>query len=186
MAIFRIDSNSFLHISLSNAMVSNRNQMEVPMRGFLFAACLASVTAAAAADLRVAFPEGYRAWTHVKSMVIGKDHPLANPFAGIHHIYANAEALQGLESGRYGDGAVLVFDLIEAQTQDGATIEGARKFIGVMRRDAGKYAATGGWGYEVFAGGDATKPLVSDGGAGCQACHTQAAATGFVFSKYRP
>ena len=37
---------------------------------------------------QVDYPEGYRQWTHLKSMVIQKGHPLANPFEGIHHVYA--------------------------------------------------------------------------------------------------
>jgi hypothetical protein len=34
----------------------------------------------------VAYPADYREWVHVKSMLIRPDHPLADPFAGIHHI----------------------------------------------------------------------------------------------------
>jgi hypothetical protein len=40
-----------------------------------------SLTAARGAD-RIAYPEGYRAWTHVKSMVIhDRAHPLFDAFA---------------------------------------------------------------------------------------------------------
>ena len=38
------------------------------------------------ADTAVSYPEGYRAWRHIKSMVILPGHPLADPFAGIHHV----------------------------------------------------------------------------------------------------
>ena len=50
--------------------------------------------AALAAD-PVPYPEGYRAWTHVKSMVIEKGHPLDEAFGRIHHLYANKQAMQG-------------------------------------------------------------------------------------------
>lgn len=44
---------------------------------------------------QVAYPEGYREWRHVKSMVIARGHPLFDAFGGIHHIYANPPAVKG-------------------------------------------------------------------------------------------
>ncbi len=35
---------------------------------------------------QVSYPEGYRQWTHVKSMVIQTGHPLFDSFGGTHHI----------------------------------------------------------------------------------------------------
>lgn len=119
----------------------------------------------------VPYPEGYRDWTHVKSMVIEPGHPLANPFEGIHHIYVNASAREGLRNGTYPDGSVLVFDLLETVRGDAAVSEGGRKLVGVMVRDAARYAATGGWGFEGFAGNSRSERLTDDGGAGCYACH---------------
>jgi len=54
-------------------------------------------------------------------------HPLANPFQGIHHVYANDKALEGLKHGDYPDGAVLVFDLLDYQEKDHALTEGKRR-----------------------------------------------------------
>ncbi|MDH3497294.1 MAG: cytochrome P460 family protein [Gemmatimonadota bacterium] len=133
----------------------------------------------------VPYPEGYREWTHVKSMVILDGHPLADPFAGIHHVYANARALEGLRTGSYPDGAVLVFDLLEAAGGEAVYTEGSRKLVGVMHRDAGQYAATGGWGFEGFAGDSRTQRLTTDGGASCYACHQGQAVKGYVFSAWR-
>lgn len=133
----------------------------------------------------VPYPDGYRDWRHVKSMVILPGHPLADPFAGLHHVYANDEAGEGLQSGAYTDGAVFVFDLFAAESADEAIVEGPRKLIGVMRRDAERYAATGGWGFEGFAAGDPGKRLTADSGASCFACHEQAAGTAFVFTRPR-
>ncbi len=60
----------------------------------------------------VDYPEGYRAWPHVKSMVLQQGHPLFDTFGGLHHIYANAKALEAMKAGKpYPEGAVLVFDL---------------------------------------------------------------------------
>lgn len=66
----------------------------------------------------VPYPEGYRNWTHVKSMLIEPGHPLENPFQGIHHVYGNAEAIQGLADGKYAEGSVLVFDLLGYDQKD--------------------------------------------------------------------
>jgi hypothetical protein len=133
----------------------------------------------------VAYPEGYRSWTHVKSMVIHPDHDLADPFEGIHHVYANDAALAGLESNSYQKGATIVFDLLSQNVGGGATQEGDRKFIGVMEYDPERFAATGGWGFEVFPGNSTTERGVKDGGTSCYACHQAAKANSYVFSKYR-
>lgn len=133
----------------------------------------------------VAYPDGYRSWTHVKSMVIHPDHGLADPFEGMHHIYANAAAIAGLESNAYQKGATLVFDLLSQEVSGGATQEGERKFVGVMEYDAERFAATGGWGFEAFAGNSKTERIVEDHGASCFACHQAVNKDSYVFSKYR-
>ncbi len=130
----------------------------------------------------VPYPEGYRHFDHVKSMVIFKGHPLADPFEGIHHVYANAKALKGLKGGAFPTGSVLVFDLLEAVEGEHALLEGKRKFIGVMYRDPERFKATGGWGFEAFAG-DTRKRMVKDGGASCYACHAKE--KDGVFSQWR-
>jgi hypothetical protein len=137
-------------------------------------------------DTMVPYPEGYRDWRHIKSMVIGFGHPLYDSFGGIHHLYANARALEGYATGTFPDGAVIAFDLLEAVSADNAVQEGSRKVLGVMHRDAKRHAATGGWGFEGFAGGDATKRAVGANAAeACYACHAAQSASDFVFSTYR-
>ncbi|GBD32531.1 MAG: cytochrome P460 [Gemmatimonadales bacterium] len=144
------------------------------------------VTAGAAQNRQVSYPEGYRSWQHVKSMVILPGHPLENPFGGIHHVYANSRAVEGLRTGSYPDGAVLVFDLLEAKAENHTIQEGPRKLVGVMERDSRRFAATGGWGFEGFAGDSKTERLVKDGGQSCFQCHQGASATSYVFSALRP
>jgi len=134
---------------------------------------------------KVAYPEGYRDWTHLKSMVIQKGHPLENPFQGIHHIYANPKAEKGLKSGKFANGSVLVFDLLQAKDAGSALVEGPRKLVGVMVKDKKRYGSTGGWGFEGFGGDSSTKRLVNDGGVGCYQCHTSQKGKDFVFSTYR-
>lgn len=148
----------------------------------------ATITAgvALAADHKVAYPTGFRAWDHVKSMVINKGHPLYDAVGGMHHVYGNPKAMQGYKAGNnFADGAVIVFDLFEAVDKDNAVSEGPRKAVVVMSRDARKFAANGGWGYEVFDPKTSKGTLDAKAAADCHACHTQVKDSGFVFSKLR-
>lgn len=137
------------------------------------------------AGSKVAYPEGYRHWTHIKSMLIEPGHPLENPFQGLHHVYGNDKALKGMDSGSYPNGSVLVFDLLSYK-QGGKTIqEDGRKLIGVMVKDANNFKLTGGWGFEGFAGDSKSERLVGDGGKSCYSCHTSQANSDYVFTKMR-
>ncbi|MCB1675938.1 MAG: cytochrome P460 family protein [Halioglobus sp.] len=148
--------------------------------------CAATATLALAAEPEVPYPTGYRDWHHVKSMVIEEGHPLYGAFGGIHHLYANSQALAGYREGSFPDGAVIVFDLLEAVSADNAITEGPRKVLGVMHKDAGKYAATGGWGFEGFGAGDADNRVVGDKAASaCFACHVPQKERDYTFSRLR-
>lgn len=133
------------------------------------------------------YPEGYRGWYHVKSLLLEEGHPLFPAFGGLHHIYANEPALEGYRSGRFPDGSVIVFDLFEVAREGGAVAEGARKVLAVMVKDAGRFAETGGWGFEAFAEGDPARRQVGGNAKdACFACHASQAARDFVFSEMRP
>ena len=148
--------------------------------------CAASTTSALAADLQVPYPQGYRDWHHVKSMVINEGHPLFGAFGGIHHLYANGKAMQGYEGGPFPDGSVIVFDLLEAPSEGNAVTEGARKVLGVMHKDTKTFKATGGWGFEGFGGGDRANRVVGNNAAtACFACHQPQKAQDYVFSRLR-
>ena len=150
-------------------------------------AVLADLGAAGAAQAQeVPYPTGYRDWHHVKSTVINPEHPLYDAFGGIHHLYANKAALKGYAGGKFPDGAVIVFDLLEVKTADNAVTEGPRKVVGVMHKDAKKYAATGGWGFEGFKGDSPTERVVGANAAtACFQCHTSQKAHDYVFSGAR-
>jgi hypothetical protein len=149
-------------------------------------AATVSATALAADPAAVPYPEGYRNWTHVKSMVIKPGHPLYESFGGIHHLYANKKALAGYRAGKFPDGAVIVFDLLEAKDEGNAVQEGARKVVGVMHKDAKKWAATGGWGYEGFKADSKTGRAVgANAASACHGCHAQQKDRDFVFSAWR-
>jgi hypothetical protein len=141
----------------------------------------------AGAPAEVAYPANYREWTHVKSMIIEPGHALHASFGGIHHLYANERAMQGYRSGRFPDGAVIVFDLLEATSADHTVTEGTRKVLGVMQRDSQRFAATGGWGFEGFVGDSRTQRAVAGNAAtACFACHQARRDQQYVFSSYRP
>jgi Cytochrome P460 len=140
----------------------------------------------AAAPPPVIFPEGYRHWQHVKSMLIEPGHPLAGLVEGLHHIYANPKAMAGYSTGHYANGAIIVLDLLTPVQADKALTEGARKAVIVMVRDSKAYASTGGWGFEVFAGDSKTDRQIGEAAnTKCFACHEAQKAHGYVFSEYR-
>src|SRR5262245_44936025 len=77
----------------------------------------------------------YRGWTHVKSVLIGPKSAAFATEGGIHHIYANEKALEGLRTGRFPDGSTLIYDLLEVKEGDGVTSEGSRRRLDVMVKD---------------------------------------------------
>ena len=135
----------------------------------------------------VSYPEGYREWHHVKSMVISPGHALHEAFGGIHHLYANKKAKRGYAKGKFPDGSVIVFDLLEANDGGNAVVEGKRKVVGVMHKDSRRYAATGGWGFEGFKGDSKSERAVGKNAASaCFSCHEPQRAHDYVFSNLRP
>lgn len=149
----------------------------------LAATALCAAIPALAGD--VAYPDGFRQWGHVKSMVLKPGHPLYDAVGGMHHIYANPKAIQGYKSGRFTDGSVIVFDLFEAIDKDNAVSEGKRKAVVVMSRNAKAHKANDGWAYEVFDPQTRKGSLDAKGQADCHACHRSQQEKDFVFSAIR-
>lgn len=164
-----------------------RTRAFVPaVTGCLGLAAVLLAGGAARGGAAVPYPEGYRSWRHVKSMVIQAGHPLADAFGGIHHVYANARGAEAARRGGvYPPGSVLVFDLLEARAEPGALVEGARKFVGVMVKDPQAYPDTGGWGFEAFKGDGRDARMVQDARAQCFACHQAQRSSDYVFSRAR-
>ena len=155
----------------------------------LFAAVLVGCQSSqgASGDARhVAHPEGYRSWTHVKSMVILRGHEHFEMFGGFHHVYANDVALAALKDGStFAEGAVLVFDLRRAIVEGNAVTEGPRQVVGVMEKDPERFAATKGWGFEDFkVRGNAVDRAVTDARTQCLSCHQTQKDADYVYSRY--
>ncbi len=136
-------------------------------------------------DPKVKYPDDYRKWTHIKTMLIEPGHPLENPFQGLHHVYGNWKAVQGLKEGSFPDGSILVFDLVEYNKSDHTIQEGERKLVGVMEKNQSDFPSTGGWGFEAFSKNSKLQRIVSDRGKSCFSCHNSQKEHDFVFSKLR-
>ena len=149
----------------------------------LVVALATAAVSTSAAD--VAYPEKFRDAKHVKSMVINNGHPLYNAVGGMHHIYGNAKAIAGYKASKFANGSVITFDLFEAVDKDNAVSEGARKAVVVMAKDSKKYAATDGWGYQVFDPKTKKGSLDAKAQAECHACHVSQKDKDFVFSSLR-
>ena len=136
---------------------------------------------------KVAYPKDYRTWTHVKSMVIQKGHENFDAFGGFHHVYANDVAIAALKAGRpFPKGAILVFDLRKAITEDNAVTEGSRLVVGVMQKDPDRFAGDAGWGFEDFKiNGDKHERAVTDAQKQCLSCHVTQKESDYVYSSYR-
>lgn len=147
---------------------------------------LSSLALSVQAPADVPYPDGYRDWKHVKTAVIGPHSPAFARFGGIHHIYANPKALAGYASGRFEDGSVLVFDLLEAIETKSDIEEGERRVVDVMVKDAKRFADTGGWGFEEFKGNSRVDRTVgARARTECFACHATRKSSDFVFSRLR-
>jgi hypothetical protein len=133
----------------------------------------------------VSFPEGFREWAHVKSALIGPGSSAYRTEAGIHHIYANSKALQGYRSGAFPEGSVIVYNLLETNTEAGITSEGVTRRVDVMVKNSRRYPSSGGWGFQSYAAGDPAKAAPPEVVAKCFECHGKQKEHGYVFSEFR-
>ena len=140
--------------------------------------------AAEAVKPNLNYPEGYRQWHHVKSLVIQPGHKDFKAVGGFHNVYANDKAYEALVAGKpYPDGSVLVNDVLNATEKNHEITEGPRKFVAVMQKESKEAADTGGWAFEVF--NDDTKETTGTDSKVCFQCHVSQKDSDYVFSKYR-
>jgi Cytochrome P460 len=142
-----------------------------------------AIAASAAADT-VPYPENFRLWSHVKSGVIGPEHKNFAMNGGLHHVYANKEAMTGYRTRQFPEASVIVFEWLEWAEKDGAFLEGPRRQVDVMVKDSKRYASTGGWGFQRFVK-DTREPASGPTPQQCFACHDQLKKDGLVLSTYR-
>jgi hypothetical protein len=164
----------------------------VSILGFAGILIFMGATSAQATGDDIPFPTGVRDWFVVNSMIVTKDSPIFDQIGGMHIIYVNAKGLPTLKTGGplpYPDGTMFADDVHEFSVKDGSYVEGIKKAVTVMVKDAKKYPTTGGWGFQAWAGGDPLKPLVPDSAhaiKACFACHTPQKNQDYTFSTYIP
>jgi len=121
---------------------------------------------------KVPFPEGYRNWHYLKSMVIQEGHPLYSIVPGLHHIYLNEIAYKHFRSGskrEYPQGSIMVFELFDVETGKNSITTTKTKAVLVKQRDP-RFAQTGGWGWELFVM-PTKERAVMDVDRQCANCH---------------
>jgi hypothetical protein len=132
------------------------------------------------------FPTDYRTWAHVKSVLVGPQSKAFQTEGGIHHIYANAKAMEGYKTSKFPDGSVIVYDLLEVTETNGNTVESTQRRVDVMVKDGTRFAATGGWGFaRYFGAARADGTLPPDRMAACYECHSKRKDRDGVFSEFR-
>jgi Cytochrome P460 len=180
---------TFRNFALGGEPVPRKSAGILFLAGLLMS--LGALSTVSAGD-DVGFPNGFRDWFVVNSMIVTKDSPMFGQIGGMHIIYVNAKGFPTLQKGGpfpYPDGTVFADDVHEFSLKDGSYVEGNKKAVTVMVKDAKKYATNGGWGFQVWAGGDPSKPLVPDAAhatQACFACHTPQRAHDYTFSTYIP
>jgi hypothetical protein len=138
------------------------------------------------ASVPVPYPEGYRSWVHVKSALISPGHRRFASIGGFQHIYANPEGMVGYRTRLFPEGSIVVFDWLAMRDQDGAFEEGPRRQVDVMVKDARRFAATGGWGFQRFVKDSRTELAATPTPLECFACHEKLKKDGLILSSYRP
>jgi hypothetical protein len=144
--------------------------------------------AAAEKTAEVPFPDGYLSWQHVKSTVIGPEHKsFPSGGAKIFHFYANPQAVEGYQAGKFPNGSIIVRETVTAIAGEGdskGTLnEGERQALDVMVKDDRLYEETGGWAFETF---DSKNGRLSQAArAQCFACHSRQKDRDLVFSTLR-
>ena len=154
--------------------------MKTQLACFAIASLGLTAVAAAAVD-EIPFPEGFRAWTHIRSAVVGPASAAFARFGGMHSIYANPAAMEGYKSGTFPEGSVIVFDNHQVFNFQGTDVPTQRRFIDVMQKSGG------GWRFSEFNGDSKTARNVdiAQGQQQCAGCHA-ASKTDHVYSQFTP
>jgi Cytochrome P460 len=158
--------------------------------GALIVGLVSAVAVIRAEDQRhAAFPEDYRTWRHVKTLVVGPESPNFAKRGGFHHYYANDLAAAGYRTGKFPNGSVIVDEAVFTKDGEGPAkgllLESGMRFLDVMVKDDVLYKETGGWSYEHFDGGEKVSRLTPDEQKNCNECHARADHD-HVFSRIRP
>jgi hypothetical protein len=138
----------------------------------------------------VPFPDGYRSWQVVKSILVGPDHRTFARRGGMHHYYANPKAIEGYKAGKFPNGSVIVVEALWTKEGEGdakgLVLEGNRRFLEIMVKDDRLYAETSGWGFERFEAEEISGRLTMTERSQCHQCHSKRNDRDLVFTSLRP
>jgi hypothetical protein len=189
--------NEFVEVGFRNKKFLGRHRTSLqaigcsatPVQRCLFIAALlvsiAPLAAQSADDIKP--PIGYRNWFHVSTTVVDKTSPLFDTLGGIHNVSVNSAGETALKKGGpYPDESSFVNDVHDFIVSDGTYVEGPRKVLAIMIKDNKKYSSTGGWGFEEWAEGDPTRPLVTNPTKQCFECHEAKKDRDYVYSAFIP
>lgn len=157
----------------------------LPLAAAFLCASASPSTPASGSSPVVAYPEGFRQWTHVKSTLVAPGHKDYADLGGFQHVYANAKAMTGYHSREFPEGSVIAFDWLALEGADHAFAEGGRRRLDVMIKDSARFGATGGWGFQRFVGDSRTERAETPAPQQCFACHQALKKDGLVLSRYR-
>ena len=123
------------------------------------------------------FPKEFLKWTRVKTS--------AAEAPNLVHIYANENAVQGYKNGKFPDGSVIVYHVIEVNERAGKTMEGATRRVDVMVKRSELFRNSGGWEFVSYPGGDPTAGKHTEARqAACASCHASRKEHDYVFSEF--
>jgi len=131
----------------------------------------------------VTIPDGYRQWELIAPA------QEAAPLDELRAVVGNEVAIQAYRDGAlpFPDGTVLVklaWKHVQSPEFEPASIPGAATTVQVMVKDSKKYAATGGWGFGRFVGG---QPADEAQHRTCLACHQARVKNhDLVFTRWAP
>jgi Cytochrome P460 len=151
----------------------------------LLAASFLPASADEPAQAAVAYPDGYRSWSHIRSGLIAPTHKGFDKNGGFQHIYANTPALEGYRTRQFPEGSVIVVDWFELQQNDNSWSEGPRRQLDVMVKDSQRYAGSGGWGFQRFVKDSTTELAAAPTPRQCFDCHDKLKKDGLVLSSSR-
>jgi len=168
----------------------NTRQIDTAIGAVAVMLAVAVTTTARETTTAVAFPTGYRSWQHVRTIVIGPDHPSFARRGGIHHYYANAQAVEGYRAGTFPNGSVIVDEGVLTKDGEGRSkgivFEADRRTLDVMVKDDKAYKDTAGWGYEHFDGTAMAPTMTAETRKACFECHSNGGERDSVFTRIRP
>ena len=168
----------------------NTRQIDTAIAAVAVTLAVAVTTTARETTTAVAFPTGYRSWQHVRTIVVGPEHPSFAGRGGIHHYYANAKAVEGYRTGTFPNGSVIVDEGVLTKDGEGRSrgvvFEADRRSLDVMVKDVKAYPDTGGWGYEHFDGAAVAPTLTAEKRKACFECHSNGGERDSVFTRIRP